>query len=55
MFLDEKDNYVQVFFTGMNSVSKQGVELTVPVGAKKMHITNNGQTLTNPKNFKYDR
>ena len=47
LFLDEKDNYVQDFFYGMYLASKNGVELTVPVGAKKMHITNyNGQSLS---------
>ena len=47
LLLDEKDNYVQDFFTGMHLASKQGVELTVPIGAKKMHVTNyNGQSLS---------
>ena len=40
LLLDEKDNYVQDFFTGMYLDSKKGVELTVPFGAKKMHVTN---------------
>jgi hypothetical protein len=40
LFLDENDNYIQDFFTGSYTKSKEGVELTVPFGAKKMHITN---------------
>ena len=40
LFLDEKDNYVKDFFAGLYTKSKQGVELTVPSGATKMHITN---------------
>jgi flagellar biosynthesis chaperone FliJ len=42
LFLDEKDNYVQHFFHGTYTTTKQGVELTVPAGAKKMHITSYG-------------
>ena len=42
LFLDEKDNLIQHFFHGTYTGTKQGVELTVPVGAKKMHITSYG-------------
>ena len=35
LLLDEKDNYVQDFFTGLYMNSTDGVELTVPIGAKK--------------------
>ena len=40
LFLDERDNYVQSFFSGIYSKGKKGVEVTVPFGAKKMHFTN---------------
>ena len=47
LFLDKNDNYVKDFFTGLYTDSKKGVELTVPVGAVKMHITNyNEQSLS---------
>ena len=47
LFLDENDNYVKDFFRGLYTESKKGVELTVPAGAKKMHITSyNAQSLT---------
>ena len=47
LLLDEKDNYIQDFFTGMYTSSQLGVELTVPAGATKMHITNyGGQSLS---------
>ena len=39
--MDENDNYIKDFFTGMYAESKKGVEVIVPSGAKKMHITNN--------------
>ena len=39
LFLDEKDNYIQDFFTGSYDKSLKGIELTVPSGAKKMHIS----------------
>ena len=46
LFLDEKDNYIQHFFSGRYTETKKGVELTVPKGATKMHITNyNDQNL----------
>ena len=46
LFLDENDNYVKDFFTGLYTESKKGVELTVPSGATKMHITSyNAQSL----------
>ena len=35
LFLDEKDNYIQDFFTGLYEESKIGFELTVPFDAKK--------------------
>ena len=38
LFLDENDNYIQDYFAGLFTKSKKGVELTVPFGAKKMHI-----------------
>ena len=40
LFLDEKDNYIKDYFAGLYSGGKKGVELIVPPGAKKMHITN---------------
>ena len=40
LFLDEKDNYIKDYFAGLYSASQKGVEVTVPSGAKKMHITN---------------
>ena len=47
LFLDEKDNYIKDYFAGLYTESKKGVEITVPFGAKKMHITNfNFQSLT---------
>ena len=39
LFLDENDNYVKDYFRGFYSESSKGVEVTVPSGAKKMHIT----------------
>ena len=39
LFLDEKDNYIQDFFAGSYDKSLKGIELTVPSGAKKMHIS----------------
>ena len=40
LLLDEKDKYVADFFEGLYIESKKGVELTVPKGATKMHLTN---------------
>ena len=40
LFLDEKDKYIKDYFAGLYSQSKKGVEVTVPSGAKKIHITN---------------
>ena len=39
LFLDENDNYVKDFFKQSYTLSSNGVEVTVPSGAKKMHIT----------------
>jgi hypothetical protein len=33
--LDEKDNYIKDYFAGLYTESKKGVEITVPLGAKK--------------------
>jgi len=49
LFLDEKDNYIKDYFAGLYSASTKGVEVTVPPGAKKMHITNFGLYLS--KNY----
>lgn len=47
LFLDEKDNYIKDYFAGLYTESKKGVEITVPFGARKMHITNfNHQSIT---------
>ena len=39
LFLDENDNYVKDFYQKLYTETFKGVELTVPPGAKKMHIT----------------
>ena len=39
LFLDENDNFIQGLFAGFYSQTLKGVEITVPSGAKKMHIT----------------
>ena len=46
LFLDENDNFIQGLFAGFYSQTLKGVEITVPSGAKKMHITHTNHKLS---------